>query len=736
MAHPIFHVVLLAASGLTTAVLAAYAWRHRTDHAVRPFGGLMVGFTLYSGAHLIGLLTLHPTWRLVWEYLQWTGAAVIPLFWLLFAMEYTGYDRMLTRRTVGALSLVPVLTIVLAWTNPWHGLLWSRNTVVVVEGLAILEQPFGPWAVVFTGFGYVIMGIGSFLILRLIWVSNRLYSGQAILLVVALTVPLVANLMTVFELTFIRDPPIDMTPYAFSITGLAFGYALFRSRLFTLVPATRELGRNAAIRDLEEGVIIVDEAHRIIYCNPAAATLLDRDKTRVLGEPVQSLIDGSNLDFATDDALAEIAWGEDVYAVRSSPIKGGRGRIIGYTLLVQDITARKRRERRITRQRDELVRLDRLNAIIRGVNQALISATSRAEIEEAVCRNLVQPELYQTACIADIPTWNGDADRWTVVTADGDPAVADELPNGLFEVDEEATGAELSAPADDPTGWRVVPLTYGRTVYGVLGLQPGSEVATPEPCVSERERDALTDLGTLIGHAISAVENRQLLAAESVVELELHSTDESGPLVAAAQAGATLEVTGFVPNAGDGHLAYVRVENGSVDAVAAGLAAHEGASCEVIQDDDDGAGGLLEWIVPPASPLGTLAEHGANVLEASIEDGTARYVAEVASEADVRAVGDRIQRRVPDTWLEAMRPRDRATRQADSVSSQSIEHLTERQQEALEAAYRAGYYDWPRESTAEEVANTLDIASPTLHAHLRKAEGTLLAELFDRESQS
>jgi predicted DNA binding protein len=78
----------------------------------------------------------------------------------------------------------------------------------------------------------------------------------------------------------------------------------------------------------------------------------------------------------------------------------------------------------------------------------------------------------------------------------------------------------------------------------------------------------------------------------------------------------------------------------------------------------------------------------------------------------------------------AVTERDRAT--ADVLPS----GLTERQREALEAAYRAGYFDWPRETTAEEVAETLDIAASTLTAHLRKAEATLLTELFSAESQA
>jgi len=61
----------------------------------------------------------------------------------------------------------------------------------------------------------------------------------------------------------------------------------------------------------------------------------------------------------------------------------------------------------------------------------------------------------------------------------------------------------------------------------------------------------------------------------------------------------------------------------------------------------------------------------------------------------------------------------------------TLDHLTERQRDVLEAAYEAGYFEWPRESTAEEVADSLDIASPTLHSHLRKAENHILTAFFE-----
>jgi predicted DNA binding protein len=57
--------------------------------------------------------------------------------------------------------------------------------------------------------------------------------------------------------------------------------------------------------------------------------------------------------------------------------------------------------------------------------------------------------------------------------------------------------------------------------------------------------------------------------------------------------------------------------------------------------------------------------------------------------------------------------------------------LTDRQHAALRAAYFGGYFDWPRGSTAEEVADAMGVSSPTLHNHLRKGQRELLRVLFE-----
>lgn len=49
----------------------------------------------------------------------------------------------------------------------------------------------------------------------------------------------------------------------------------------------------------------------------------------------------------------------------------------------------------------------------------------------------------------------------------------------------------------------------------------------------------------------------------------------------------------------------------------------------------------------------------------------------------------------------------------------------------LAAAHDAGYYDWPRGTTAEELAADPGVSSATLHKHLRAAERKLVAVFFE-----
>lgn len=58
-----------------------------------------------------------------------------------------------------------------------------------------------------------------------------------------------------------------------------------------------------------------------------------------------------------------------------------------------------------------------------------------------------------------------------------------------------------------------------------------------------------------------------------------------------------------------------------------------------------------------------------------------------------------------------------------------VDALTARQEETLEVAYEMGYFEKPRDATAGEVAEELDIATTTFTEHLAAAQRKLLKDL-------
>ena len=59
-----------------------------------------------------------------------------------------------------------------------------------------------------------------------------------------------------------------------------------------------------------------------------------------------------------------------------------------------------------------------------------------------------------------------------------------------------------------------------------------------------------------------------------------------------------------------------------------------------------------------------------------------------------------------------------------------VRQLTERQREVLETAHGMGYFDYPREANASDVAAELGIESSTFTEHLNAAQSKLLGELL------
>ncbi|WP_267643737.1 bacterio-opsin activator domain-containing protein [Haloarchaeobius amylolyticus] len=436
--------------------------------------------------------------------------------------------------------------------------------------------------------------------------------------------------------------------------------------------------------------------------------------------------------------------------------------LLGANLTVAFTRARRDRQLRemqadLTRKQDVLRRQhDRqeillgISSLVQEITDATVHSKSREEIEQAVCETIASSELYHFAWIGNYSLGRG---RIVPRAAAGlDEGVLDEiaqitpteLERGAIDESIETGEAqvvrkqdgdvELHEPVRRAASERgfeaaiAVPLTYAGRNYGGLVV-----IASHADAFGEFETRAFSVLGELVAFAIRATTDRALLLSDSIIEVEVVSTDRNAALVdLSAEVGCRLTLAGIVDNNQNGRRYYYLVEDAPAATVVAALWRYRGVEdVEVISERVNES--LIAIELSGGSLVQSLVEYGVRVREQTVDDGRATVVVEAPTQDDVRDVVELLVEEFPETDVVSVLERDRPVRTANECRDILLGDLTDRQHATLQTAYVEGYFDWPRRSTAEEVADRLDIASSTFHQHVRIALQKVLSALFDEE---
>ena len=425
----------------------------------------------------------------------------------------------------------------------------------------------------------------------------------------------------------------------------------------------------------------------------------------------------------------------------------------GVVLYCRDCSRRYDHQQSLESLREELGRLSNINSLISDILAELVGASTREEIAETICNRTGETDLYEFAWVGEreigseaiaVRASAGETGRTLESVADclDDATTPEEravetatpqLVETVSEADAVPERVRRGAFADGIQSLLAIPLTYASSVYGVVGIY-----AADRQAFTERERANFATVGEMAGFAINAARHRNLLLSDTVVELDLAIEDRVDPLVdVTAAQNATFDLDGVVPQPDGGLLCYLSLSladsAATPESVAGALAAAEGVGlCRVLGEHDDG--GTLEVALDESTALGRLAARGATVRTASFGQGSGRVTVELSPSEDLRRIVDALTRSF-DAHVEAKRERERDVTTRGEFRDQLSDELTERQENALRAAFFANYFESPRGSTAEEVAEALDITGPTLLYHLRAGQRKLLSEFFETTAE-
>lgn len=209
----------------TLAIWAALSASRNVSVAGRQsFSWMQAAIALWAATAGVELLATDLTQHMWLARIQYFGIVSLPVFFLSFTGRYT--QRINTRDPrLGMLWLVPIITVIAAFTNDSHHWLW-RDVILPAHENELTTFVHGPLFWVNWVHAYVLLAVGT------VWMAMSLkhysarYRIQLWLLIIGVVTPWAGNLL--YIIGWVPLAGLDMTPVAFSITGACFIASVFQ----------------------------------------------------------------------------------------------------------------------------------------------------------------------------------------------------------------------------------------------------------------------------------------------------------------------------------------------------------------------------------------------------------------------------------------------------------------------------------------------------------------------------
>lgn len=274
--------------------------------------------------------------------LQFFGIGSVPFLLYLTTRQFVG--RPLRHPSLAIfVAIIPLITVILAFTDPWHGLFRESVEVVRSSGMTQLDVVYGAWHnFVFVPYQYFFYFAALYLLLRAAVTAPQIFRMRMILFSLGIIVPMIGGAMYVLGI-----PPFEvLNPVSLLImvSFVSYGIILIRSTRTDIVPVAKDLVLNT----LEEVVILLDQNDRVVDFNIAASSTfwelipsaLGKDLADVLGRYDALVMVARGVEQTDAGFVLNLSGEERHYLAQGSPLIGFDGTRIGRVLTATDISGR------------------------------------------------------------------------------------------------------------------------------------------------------------------------------------------------------------------------------------------------------------------------------------------------------------------------------------------------------------------------------------------------------------
>ncbi|WP_424019748.1 histidine kinase N-terminal 7TM domain-containing protein [Halorientalis pallida] len=333
-------------TGLAILGLLGPVWSFRSRPGAQLWAGVVVLMAATTFAFGASLLVFDRGVRLLFEMAALTSLVWTAVFFLCFALTYTGRAHLLHSWWVRGLVVAQGIGTALILSNPIHQLLWTDFRLAPAFGAATVLYDKEPLLFAVAGVTYLVVGIGIVMLVETVASYGPSYRRQAIAIAVTPLFPVVASLIWLLGIG--PYPQLNLVALSF-LPHLALDvYALFGRDMFELPPGLRRAGERAALDELGSPVFIVADDGRVIDANSTAVRMFDVDPDAALGRRLGDLL-GHDLAMDAGEQRVDLLVGGErqTFKLVFSPFETKSGLHGGYTVIMQDVTAEIQRKQRL-----------------------------------------------------------------------------------------------------------------------------------------------------------------------------------------------------------------------------------------------------------------------------------------------------------------------------------------------------------------------------------------------------
>jgi diguanylate cyclase (GGDEF)-like protein/PAS domain S-box-containing protein len=335
-----FLAVPIFLAAIFTLTFSIFIINRKFAVASIPLAALNTAVTIWSVSYLFELLLIKPAAKYFWLQLEYLGIVSIPVFWLLFCFAYTQNRPMPSKKILFLLSIVPVITLLLVFTNSRHGLIWSEISSQSSDGLVLLDLVYGNWFWIHTAYSYLLFSLGLYFLIQGYLNTPKIQQNQIKMIMLAALFPVAGNILYLSEIN--PFPKVDLTSISFAVTGLIIIRTLFYHNFLNIIP----IGREVIFDRIADGVLVVNLEGYIVDLNRNSELLFGMNKKELIGKQAREIL-LNYLDWEeyrhTEELVElqidlELEHQPHTYQIRINPLFDNQKILLGHSIVFHNYT--------------------------------------------------------------------------------------------------------------------------------------------------------------------------------------------------------------------------------------------------------------------------------------------------------------------------------------------------------------------------------------------------------------